>query len=68
MEGDFPYVALEERGWRMAMGLRPLDVVEWLEVDTKREAELELKRQLLADSYDVVVATNPEGDDASRGS
>jgi hypothetical protein len=25
-----------------------------------------LKRQLLADSYDVVVATNPEGDDASR--
>jgi hypothetical protein len=66
MEGGFPYVPLEEKGWRMAMGLRPLDVVSWLEVDADREAELELKRQLLADSYDVVVATNPEGDDASR--
>jgi hypothetical protein len=66
METVFPYVPLEEKGWRMAMGLRPLDVAKWLEVDAKREAELELKRQLLDDSYDVVVATNPEGDDASR--
>lgn len=49
----------------MAMGLRPLDPSKWLEVDASRGEELELKHQLLASSYDVVVATKPEGD---RGS
>ncbi len=61
----FPYIPLEPRGWRMAMGLRPLDPSKWLEVDASRGEELELKHQLLASSYDVVVATKPEGD---RGS
>ena len=44
---DFPYVPLEPKGWRMAMGLRPLDLDHWLEVDERRDDELELKRQLL---------------------
>lgn len=63
---DFPYVPLEPKGWKMAMGLRPLDLDDWLEVDARRDDELELKRQLLDSSYDVVVATNPEGEDGSR--
>jgi hypothetical protein len=63
---DFPYVPLEAKGWRMAMGLRPLDMDHWLEVDARRDDELEQKRQLLDTSYDVVVATNPEGDAGSR--
>lgn len=63
---DFPYIPLEAKGWRMAMGLRPLDLERWLEVDARRGDELEQKRQLLDSSYDVVVATNPEGDDGSR--
>jgi len=63
---DFPYVPLELKGWRMAMGLRPLDLDRWLEVDDRRDDELEQKRQLLNSSYDVVVATNPEGDEGSR--
>jgi len=63
---DFPYVPLEPKGWRMAMGLRPLDVDRWLEVDARRDDELEQKRQLLDTAYDVVVATNPEGDEGSH--
>ncbi|HEY5439609.1 MAG TPA: DUF3445 domain-containing protein [Acidimicrobiales bacterium] len=63
---SFPYIPLEPKGWRMAMGLRPLDPATWLEVDASRDEELELKRELLASRYDVVVATNPEGDEASR--
>jgi hypothetical protein len=50
----------------MAMGLRPLDLDNWLEVDERRDDELELKRQLLERSFDVVVATRPEGDEGSR--
>lgn len=50
----------------MAMGLRPLDLDNWLEVDERRDVELELKRQLLSDSFDVVVATNPDGEEGSR--
>jgi len=63
---DFPYIPLEPKGWRMAMGLRPLDTDRWLEVDERRDDELEQKRQLLNSSRDVVVATNPEGDEGSR--
>ena len=61
----FPYLALEPQGWRMAMGLRPLEPSKWLELDDRRDAELELKRQLLESDFDVVIATDPEGDGAS---
>ncbi len=50
----------------MAMGLRPLDLDQWLEVDDRRDDELEQKVQLLDTAFDVVVATNPEGDEGSR--
>lgn len=63
---DFPYVPLEVKGWRMAMGLRPLDMEHWLEVDERRDDELEQKRKLLESSRDVVVAVNPEGEEGSR--
>jgi dimethylamine monooxygenase subunit A len=63
---DFPYVPLEPRGWRMAMGLRPLDLDHWLEVDERRAEELALKRELLDRAYDVVVASKPAGDEGSR--
>lgn len=63
---QFPYLPLEPKGWRMAMGLRPLDLDRWLEVDGRRASELEQKRQLLESAYDVVVATNPAGDAGSR--
>jgi hypothetical protein len=62
---EFPYVPLEAKGWRMAMGLRPLEMDRWLEVDDRRDAELDEKRRLLASKYDVVVAANPAGDEGS---
>jgi hypothetical protein len=63
---NFAYLPLESKGWRMAMGLRPLDLDLWLEVDDRRDDELEQKRQLLDTAFDVVVATNPEGGEGSR--
>lgn len=59
------YVPLDDRGWRMAMGLRPLEEDQWLEFDHRRDDELALKANLLLHKRDVVVATRPEGD---RGS
>jgi hypothetical protein len=47
------------------MGLRPLDLAAWLEIDEHYDEELALKAQLLDQQYEVVVATEPEGDEAS---
>jgi len=60
-----PYVPLDHRGWRLAMGLRPLDPANWLEVDDQRDHELALKTRYLNEHRDVVVATRDEGDEAS---
>jgi hypothetical protein len=48
------------------MGLRPLDLANWLEFDEHRDAELAQKTTLLEHHYDDVVATQPEGDAASH--
>ncbi len=63
--GSFPYIPVDARGWRLAMGLRPLEIERWLEVDAHRDEELALKADLLATRPEVVVATRPEGDAAS---
>lgn len=47
------------------MGLRPLDLAQWLEIDEDYDEDLALKATLLRDAFDVVVATNPEGNEAS---
>ncbi|HVA69769.1 MAG TPA: DUF3445 domain-containing protein [Acidimicrobiales bacterium] len=65
MTPPFPYLPLDAKGWRLAMGLRPLDPSTWFEIDGHYEEEMALKATLLRESYDVVVATNPEGDEAS---
>lgn len=59
------YVPVDARGWRLTMGLRPLEDSAWLEVDERRDEELALKRRLLARSRSAVVATRPAGDAAS---
>jgi hypothetical protein len=48
------------------MGMRPLNLGIWLELDEARDAELALKTELLAENYGTVVATQPEGDEASH--
>jgi hypothetical protein len=65
MSDTVRYIPLDARGWRLAMGLRPLEESKWIEVDAHRDEELALKTALLADQRDVVVATRPEGDEAS---
>ena len=47
------------------MGLRPLDLALWLQIDERYDDELALKETLLERDYDAVVATNHEGDAAS---
>ncbi len=59
------YLPVDARGWRLAMGLRPLDLAQWLEVDDRRDAELAEKAALLATRRDAVVATRPAGDAGS---
>ncbi|MFZ0767624.1 MAG: DUF3445 domain-containing protein [Acidimicrobiales bacterium] len=48
------------------MGMRPLGASAWLEVDERVGSELAEKASLLKTNYEVVVATNPEGDEGSR--
>lgn len=60
------YVPLDARGWRLAMGLRPLTPEHWLEVDERRDDELALKESLLATRRDDVVGLSRAADAASR--
>ncbi len=60
------YVPLDARGWRLAMGLRPLAPEKWLEVDERRDDELALKATLLATRRDEVVGLCDEALPASR--
>jgi hypothetical protein len=61
-----PYVPVEDRPWRISMGLRPLDVARWLEVDARRGVELALKARLLASDHRRVVAALPGSEEAGR--
>ncbi|HUX05378.1 MAG TPA: DUF3445 domain-containing protein [Acidimicrobiales bacterium] len=60
------YTSLDSKGWRLAMGLRPLADSRWFEPDLRRERELAAKASLLRTSRDAVVALGPEGRDASE--
>src|ERR1700735_1302141 len=66
MTGRIPYVPVDPRGWRLSMGLRPLENAAWLEIDEHFKEELATKARLLEEEYDVVVATHREGDEGSR--
>lgn len=45
--------------WRMAMGLRPLAPADWLWRDERAEAELALRRTLIAERPEEVIACRP---------
>ena len=60
------YVPLDARGWRLAMGLRPLAPQNWLEVDERRDEELALKASLLESRYGDVVGLTDEATSASH--
>jgi hypothetical protein len=50
------YVPVDARGFRLAMGLRPLDLGNWLELDNEGVSQLALKRELIESHYNDVVA------------
>lgn len=52
-EGQLPFA---DRPFRLTMGLRSLEPADWIEVDEHFEDELALKRRLLAERHDDVVA------------
>ena len=56
---------LDERGFRLAMGLRPLDHNQWFERDAEANAQCAAKTALLDHHYEEVVAVTPEGTVAS---
>ncbi|MCB0970404.1 MAG: DUF3445 domain-containing protein [Acidimicrobiales bacterium] len=45
---DAPYLGFDGRDHRHRMGLRPLELADWLEPDDRAEAQLALKAELLA--------------------
>lgn len=59
-EFDAGYVPLDDRGFRLAMGLRPLELSQWLEVLSDGPAQIRLKRELLNTRFSDVVALRYE--------
>ena len=51
--------AFDERAYRLRMGLRPLDLEDWILIDERFEAERAEKRRLLDARHDDVVAHLP---------
>lgn len=44
-----PYIPIDSRGHRLTVGIRPLDLSDWLEIDSNRVAELAIKAELESD-------------------
>lgn len=62
---SLPYLPVEAKGGRLAMGMRPLDLAHWLEVDERADEDLALKAELLEHAREQVVALEPDGDEPS---
>ncbi len=58
-----PYTA---QPFRVAMGLLPLDLKDWIEPDAHLAADLAEKERLLAERYDEVVQLRPEAEHGSQ--
>ena len=61
-----PYYPFEAKPFKVAMGLHPLNLAEWIEIDDKMPDQLAEKRRLLAERPDEVFAALPEGLSGSK--
>lgn len=52
---------LDGREFRWSVGVRPLDLANWLQVDGQRHDDLRAKDRILADQHAEVVVTQPAG-------
>lgn len=55
------YVPIDGRPFTLSMGLRTLNIVDWIEIDSHFDAELMQKRNLLQQVHDQVFVSLPEG-------
>lgn len=60
-----PYLPFDDGRFRLMMGLMPLALADWLELDDELAADLAAKRALLATRHDEVFATLPEAEAAA---
>ena len=56
------YIPLDGREFRLSMGLRPLDLSQWLEFGEDAKLQIQQKRELLLHSSNQVVSLEPEAD------
>jgi hypothetical protein len=61
-----PYFPFTAEPYQPAMGLKPLDLVRWLEPDAHQAAQLRLKSELLRRERDLVLCAAPEAQSAGR--
>src|SRR6266481_2312603 len=65
-DGDgAPYLPFEGGRFRLAMGLMPLPVAKWIEIDERFSADLAAKRALLQARHGDVFAALPDAREAS---
>lgn len=55
------YIPADGRPFTVSMGLRALNILEWIEVDANLDSELKQKRDLLQQHHEQVFAALPEG-------
>lgn len=66
MRPALPYLPFDGKPPRMSLGLRALDLDQWLQVDDDYDADLARKHELLATRHHEVVAVRPEGRHAAQ--
>lgn len=59
-----PYFPFTEEPHKLQMGLKPLDLKEWIEIDSFHRIHIEEKAKLLKDHYKTVLQTRPEAEPA----
>jgi len=59
------YLPFADGKWQLTMGVKPLDLATWIEIDEEFERELLLKEELLRDRYGDVFVALP-GSEASQ--
>lgn len=60
------HVPVDGRPFTLTMGLRALDILDWIEIDDNYDSELQQKRDLLLKQRHQVLAVLPTGERGSR--
>lgn len=61
---DHKYFPFTGEPYKPAMGLRPLELKDWIEIDATNEKRLLMKEKIFRENKDLVLQINPEAEDA----